>query len=296
MFILLLSIRLINAQDIITKIDSSKFQTIILEISPKQIKCKLFNYTDSPEITVSKTQIAYIVLKNGKTIRYPEPIIRYDRWEEQPNDSMYKKLYLYKNYLGLNWIVLLNNTIGFNYMREIKNAHLTINIPIAIGFNSPNITNALQKTFHHVEQGELIFRKINFQVGLSTLYMPLMRKSTNFLIGPSFLFTSYNVSSELYYNIRQSNYLIDYEVYKNDFEIRRQNYGITIGFIKRFNERFNLSLQFTVGTVIDTYNKKDPFGLDIIKSVNGTYSPYSPFINLKTDTYDNLNWSFGYRF
>lgn len=208
-------------------------------------------------------------------------------------DSLNEMLYEQKNYIGFNPYVLLNNCVGFNYMRDMKKLHLIVNAPITIGFDVPKATNYFQGSFHYEDQGKLIFNKLNYQFGVSLLFAPIMKSSTNFLIGPSYLFTSYNVTATLYYNIPYNNTYI----FNNDFEIRRQYYGLSIGFIKRFNKRFNLTMLLTLGTKIDSYSKSDPFGTGYVKSIGGNYYSGTPnFFNTKSDLYSNFMWTFGYRF
>ena len=208
-------------------------------------------------------------------------------------DSLNEMLYEQKNYIGFNPYVLLNYCVGFNYMRDMKKLHLIVNAPITIGFDVPKATNYFQGLFHYEDQGKLIFNKLNYQFGVSLLFAPIMKSSTNFLIGPSYLFTSYNVTATLYYNIPYNNT----NIFKNDFEIRRQYYGVSIGFIKRFNKRFNLTMLLTLGTKIDTYSKSDPFGTGYVKFIGGNYYSGTPnFFNTKSDLYSNFMWTFGYRF
>ena len=125
---LFLSSKIITAQDVITKTDSSKLQTVILEVNPTEIKCKLFNYNEGPLIHILKTQIAYIVYKNGMIERYTIPVINtklmslklgnyynnelFDFLTPEEKDARCQKLYKYKNYVGFNHMAFLNNCVG----------------------------------------------------------------------------------------------------------------------------------------------------------------------------------------
>lgn len=212
---------------------------------------------------------------------------------KRERDSLNELLYTQKNYLGFNPYVLVNNCVGFNYMRDVRKLHLIVNAPITIGFDVPKVTNYFQGLFHYEDQGTLTFNKLNYQLGVSLLFVPITNRSVNFLIGPSYLFTSYNVTATLYYNIPYNSSYI----FKNDFELRRHYYGVSIGLIKRFNKRFNLTMLLTLGTKTDTYNKSDPFGTEYVKSIGGNYYSGSPdFLSLKSDVYANFMWTFGYRF
>jgi hypothetical protein len=208
-------------------------------------------------------------------------------------DSLNEMLYKHKNYIGFNPYVLANNCVGFNYMRDLRKLHLVVNAPITVGFDVPKVTNYLQGLFHYEDQGTLTFNKLNYQLGVSLLFVPIMNRSANFLIGPSYLFTSYNVTTTLYYNIPYNNT----HIFKNDFELRRHYYGISIGFLKRFHNRFNLTMLLTLGSKTDSYSKSDPFGTEYVKSIGGNYySGPQNFFSTKSDLYSNFMWTFGYRF
>ena len=231
----------------------------------------------------------YDKILTNRTFNFVDPLIR-------EKDSLNNTLYKYKNYIGFNPYVLLNNCVGFNYMRDFKNIHLIVNAPIAIGFDVPKVTNYFQGLFHFEDQGKLTFNKLNYQIGLNLLYSPFMERTTNFLIGPSVLYTSYNVTATLYYNLHNNNYT-NSNLFTNDFEIRRQHYGVSIGFIKRFNKRINTTMLLTLGTKIDTYSKSDPFGTQYVKSIGGNYySGSSDLFSTKSDLYSNFMWTIGYRF
>ena len=304
---LFLSAKIITAQDVITKIDSSKLQTVILEVNPTEIKCKLFNYSEGPLMHILKTQIAYITYKNGMIEHYTSPVINtkpmslksgnyynnelFDFLTPEEKDARCEKLYKYKNYVGFNHMAFLNNCLGFNYMRDIKQLNLIINVPISIGYDKPVITNGLYKKNYIETSDNFNYNRLNFQFGLSALFTPNMKREVNFLVGPSFLFTSYNVSTELKYTAPG----IGSQVFKNDFEIYRKNYGINVGFMQRFNERFNMTMLVTLGYKIDNYNEKDPYGIDFINSISPSTSRYYK-TNQTDNVYANYMWTIGYRF
>lgn len=306
---LMLSTQLIKSQDLITKTDSSKLQTVILEVSPTEIKCKLFKYEDGPLIRITKSQIAYIVFKNGAIERCNAPVVSSkltvgqtmsfsDRsasifLSPKEKDTQCEKLYKYNNYVGFNHMAFLNNCIGFNYMRDIKQLNLIINVPVSIGYDKPVITNSLYKGNYIEASDNFNYNKLNYQFGLSALFTPNMKRQVNFLVGPSFLYSSFNVSTELNYSISGKGS----QKFNNDFEIRRKNYGINVGLMQRFSERFNMVAIITLGYKIDTYNKKDPYGIEFIESNNGTYNHHGNSTqDNNNNVYANFMWTFGYRF
>ncbi len=63
------------AQDQLFKKDNSKTDVKILEVTPNEIKYKLFTYQDGPTITVLKSEVALIIYQNGthETFNTPPP-------------------------------------------------------------------------------------------------------------------------------------------------------------------------------------------------------------------------------
>lgn len=299
------------AQDVITKIDSSKTTAVIIEINPTVIKYKLFNYSDGPTITVSKSEVAYIKYKNGiieKIISKENPQPKVYNYYNKPSatyvspeekEAKVESLYKYKNSVGLNYIALLNNCIGINYMRDVKQANLIINVPIMFGFDKPTITNGLYKDRYVGPHDGFTYNKLDYQFGLSMLFTPSMKYSSNFLIGPSFHYTSFDVSTELNYSYQttvNNQTQTNSEMFKNDFKLNRKHYGLNIGFMSRFSEHFGMTLLLTVGYKEDSYNEKDPYGVEFIKSKNGYYRNTTNFFDTNGSLYSNLMWTINYRF
>lgn len=54
-------------QDLLIKKDSSKVEVKLLEVRQTELKYKLFNYQEGPDIIISKNDIAYITYQNGFT-------------------------------------------------------------------------------------------------------------------------------------------------------------------------------------------------------------------------------------
>ena len=53
-------------QDILIKKDSSRIEVKLLEVRPSEIKYKLFNYQEGPDIIISKNEVAYAIYSNGQ--------------------------------------------------------------------------------------------------------------------------------------------------------------------------------------------------------------------------------------
>lgn len=296
----------IKAQDVLVKNDSSRIQAVILEIDPTHIKYKLHNYTDGPYIQASKTDIAYVIYKNGLVEKFGnQKQQQYASYYNSPKqhvltpeekDKKCEKLYKRENYLGFNYIAFLNNCLGFNYIRDFKKINLMINIPFAIGIGRPEITNNLYGGNYVMSYGSFRYNNIKYQIGINPFFTPNMKREVNFLIGPSLNYTAFDVTSELPYS--QYDATTGYTTVKthtSNFTIHRKHYGVSVGFLARITENFNMNMLFTMGGKEDSYSKKDPFGEEHIKNMNGsTYS--DPYVSRYTGPYVNFLWSVGYRF
>lgn len=300
------------AQDIVIKTDSSKVIAAILEVYPTEIKYKMFNYLDGPTISVLKSDIAYIIYRNGVTEKFIKPVDTSVKFEDyNPNKynldnvpvTMYdgmgvrerrcQKLYKYKNFVGFNYIAFLNTALGFNYMRDIKKANLIINVPFAFGVGSPAITSSLYGRNYTDGNRETKYDFLNYQVGMSVMFAPSMTREVNFLMGPSFNFNEYKMSvDKRYTSINATQNQFNNENFKNKFNLYRQHYGVNIGFLARFSDKINMSMLLTFGFKKDTYSEKDPYGFEFINA-NAKYAVQVPE-NIMP--YVNYAWSVGYRF
>lgn len=301
----------IHAQDIITRSDSSKVTATVLEVNPTSVKYKLFNYNDGPTITINKEDVSYITFKNGATERYQKPNTgpknfgNYDpnRYNldavpvtiYNPIEKAKKceKLYNKKNYLGFNYIAFLNTALGFNYMRDIKKANLIINVPFAFGLGSPAITNNLYGRGFLDGTSTSKYEIMKYQVGINALFAPSMNRDVNFLMGPSFTFSEFEMSVHTKYTTKdapQNQY--NNATFSNNFNLRREHYGVNIGFLARFSERINMNMLITFGYKKDSYSEKDPFGIGFMQQ----YAKYQAGQEENVMPYVNFAWSIGYRF
>jgi hypothetical protein len=305
-------VHIAKAQDIITKNDSSKVTATVLEINPTDIKFKLFDYTDGPKITTRKSEIAYIVYRNGVVERFQKSTStpKYDAYQSvnkynldnvpvtmyaSPEAKIKKceKLYTKKNYLGFNYIAFLNTALGFNYMRDVKKANMIINVPFAFGLGSPSITSSLYSRNYTDNTSTTKYDLLKYQVGVNALFAPSMNREVNFLMGPSFNFSEYRMSVDTKYTTvtaGQNEY--NDGRFKNQFNLRREHYGVNVGFLARFSEKINMNMLITFGYKKDTYNEKDPYGIESINS-NARYTVTAPE---NVMPYVNFAWSIGYRF
>lgn len=303
-----------KAQDILVKTDSSKTQVTIRELNPKEIKYKLYTYADGPMITVNKADVAYIIYQNGMREVITTPVnqttkvkqeteFNLDRFNDprlpgpdqlpyRVMDRDYEKLYEGKNYIGFNYLAFMNSCVGFNYMRDFRKQHILINVPLGIGIGTPYLSNGLYRgNYLGGSEVQAYYTWLKFQAGVNLLFSPAMNRAVNFLIGPSFMYTSYNVKVDAKYNYYNgSSHVISF---KNTFELHRKVYGMSVGFLARMGPHINMNVLLTLGVKDDGYNKKDPYGHDYAVSMGYTGSFNYTYTGMP---YAGFACSIGYRF
>ncbi|MES2515371.1 MAG: hypothetical protein V4580_14555 [Bacteroidota bacterium] len=299
-----------QAQDIITRNDSTKILANVLEVNPTEVKYHLYRYETGPHIILLKSTIAYITYSNGAVDRFSnevaKPLPKYDpdkyNFDKVPVSS-YKteedkkkrceKLYTRKNYIGFNYIAFLNTCMAFNYMRDVKKANLIINVPFAVGMGSPALTNSLYGRNYLDGTQTTKYDRLNYQVGLNALFAPSMTREVNFLMGPAFNLSEYRVSVNTQYTTKfaSSTIYLDGQ-FKNQFTLRREHYGINIGALARISQKVNMHMLITFGYKKDTYDQNDPYGIEAINrdAKKQVEVPYNVM------PYVNFAWSVGYRF
>jgi len=303
----------IKSQDLIVKNDSSKVQAIIMEVRTDCIKYGLFNYENGPTVFVNRSAIAYIIYKNGLVERYTSEIKRQPEYQldkynldgSRPKElpEYYRiprhskdlgHLYKRKNYLGFNHLALLNSNISFTYMRDLAKEKLILHIPVGFGIGKPDMTNTTYNGSYLNYGSKNTYNVMNYQVGAGLLFTPSFAKSVNFLIGPSFSFTQYDMSTKTTYMVPSASQPNQFttEEYKNNFILFRQQYGGSIGFLFRLSEKLNMSVMANIGCKKDAYNEKDPYGIEYIN----TRTTYQREANTNVLPYTNFSWTIGYRF
>lgn len=303
-------IKAANAQDLLVTNDSSRLQTVVIEIQPSTIKYSLVKNNGGPTYVISKSNVAYINFKNGTSERYtiskPETDFNvYNLDGSKPNSyrDYYRiprhnkdneQLYKRKNYLGLNHLALLNSNLSFTYMRDIRKEKLILHVPVSIGIGKPDITNSVYGGAYLNPIAKNTYNLMNYQVGAGLLFTPSFGERVNFLIGPSFSFAQYDMSTKSvfgYPDPNSANQLI-YEEFKNNFVMFRQQYGGTIGFLFRISEKINMSATANIGGKKDTYNENDPFGIEYMNKK----TVYQRDATQNVRPFVSFAWSIGYRF
>lgn len=298
-----------NAQDLLVTNDSIRLQTEVLEIQTNMIKYNMTKNNGGPSYVIARSNVAYILFKNGTSERFtkkqnadlsiynldgsqPSDVNSYYRIprRKQDNEHLYKR----KNYLGFNHLALLNSNISFTYMRDVRKEKLILTIPVSIGVGKPDITNNVYNNSYLNNASRNTYNHMTFQAGIGLLFTPSFGEKVNFLIGPSFNFARFEMSTKTTYMIASSTQtnIITTAEFKNDFALFRQFYGGTLGFLFRISEKINMSLTANVGCKKDTYNEKDPFGIEYVNQQTGRGRD----ANTNVLPYANFAWSIGYRF
>jgi hypothetical protein len=307
-------IKAAKSQDLLVMNDSTHLQAAVTEVQPSAIKYVKQN--GGPTYVTSKCNVAYVVYSNGTAERftkvpagdlskydldgsgqvpfnynynYPR-VPRYHKEKEKDNEVLYKR----KNYIGLNHLALLNSNISFTYMRDVQKEKLILQIPVAFGIGRPDITNHTYNGGYLNYGSRNTYNLMNYQVGAGLLFTPSFGEKVNFLIGPSFSLSQYDMSTKTTFMVAgpTSTSTPTQGVFKNDFVMFRQFYGATLGFMFRMSEKINMTLTANIGCKKDAYKEKDPFGIEYVNSQTG----WGREANSNVLPYANFSWTIGYRF
>lgn len=297
-----------KAQDLLVTNDSTRLQTVVLEIQTNAIKYNLVKNNDGPSYIIAKSSVAYIIFNNGTVERFEKSkpqfdLSRYNLDGSKPTDirEYYRiprrnqdneHLYKGKNYLGINHLALLNSNISITYMRDIKSEKIILQIPVSVGIGKPDLTNSTYNGGYLFYGNKNTYNKLDYQAGIGLLFTPSFGEKVNFLVGPSVSFSQYDMSTKMVYTIPTTSATYISGEFRNDFKLFRQFYGGTIGFLFRMSKKINMSVTANLGCKKDTYNEKDPFGLEYVNSQTG----WGHDANTNVLPYANFAWTIGYRF
>ncbi len=194
---------LVLGQDVIYKIDGSKFSGQVTEITPEELKYKSAENPTGPTYVVSIQTILLIEYKNG-TIEYvtkdPKTVVPGkdgedpDKGKNKPSSKIKKPendlLYLNKNTLLLNGAALANADITFLYDREFLNGHLSANALAGYNFN-PHVTwpNSFVRQLAHTKK--------NYDLGFGINLYPITGTKVQYYLGMLFKYMNYSYDKEV---------------------------------------------------------------------------------------------------
>ncbi|MGZ3884124.1 MAG: hypothetical protein ACXVPQ_00330 [Bacteroidia bacterium] len=296
------------AQDQLFKKDNTKLDVKVLEITPSEIKYKLFSNPDGPMYTILKNEVALIIYKNGQHEAFadaPQPVVQtvvpvYEAVPPTIIDTGYlqvarerkkefKNLTKCKNVIFLNSAELLNSGVGMSYFREFFQNRVDLHVPIALSFDRPLIS-AQYNSISAAPQGvsSMTMQKKDIDVGLGVyVNTSTMRPITHF-IGPLFRYLQLSgtcivptfTTSSLTSSYGYTTYNTVYNCVYKQFQVLVNN-----GFLYRLTPHFNMMINAAFGIATSRDFTTD-------NPVAHTYY----FSELSITPAFQLGFSFGYRF
>lgn len=254
-----------NAQDQLYKKDNSKLLVKVIEISPEEIKYKLFDNQAGPIYSEIKSNISLIIYQDGthetfsQTSTSPAPTQIYqngipvNQFGMSKSDSMW--YYGYSNNISVNFLNFLNNEIGLMYQKEFFKNNFNIQVPVAFGVETPNITESAYFGYNpngYGNSGYQLNRK-RFDVGFGINYYPTLTSEINYYIGPQFRYMQYDGTQ--YYSYQTQSYT--YNTIQKNSTLTRYTMGITNGLIIRTRSRLTVQGFATIGFKNDVINEKE---------------------------------------
>jgi len=300
------------AQDQLFKKDNSKTDVKVLEVTPTEIRYKLFTYQDGPTITVLKSEVALIIYQNGthETFNTPppaaqsQPMVIYaadpsrlrarDRaYEDSMKLVRYREATATKNLISLNLLEPLNGSFGVSYLREFADGLFHAYVPVSAGFSEPYF-NQLNNTIFGSPYNNGItnfkFERKTFEGGLGFHIHTSGKRAVTHFIGPyvgiaqfTGHYDSYVYDPNYYYGSQQQAYL------PHSFVMNRYTFMLDNGILFRVHRNFNMMLLAGLGYHSDDYLSNHP--------KNYTYNNYGFYYssNFPINSF-KLNLSVGYRF
>ncbi len=269
----------ICAQDILYKMDNTKLETKILEITPLEIKYKLYTYQDGPIITILKNEVALIIYQNGihEVINTPVPYytpyyfeannehVRKAQYADSLKLKKWETLTSTKNIISINTLGFFNSELSISYTREFPNAFIQLCVPVVIGYANPTFNDMNLNNRY----GSLInLTKKVIETGISTRYNTSKKRAITHFIGTYFGIAQFNGIYREYGILENfSNYEIDHAFVLNRYYVLLEN-----GFLYRFHQHFNMSILLGVGMRFNDYIQNNP------SRFNPSYSYYNDFV------------------
>ena len=238
----------IYAQDKIYKTDNSVVEAKVIEISPSEIKYKLFSNPDGPTYILNKSDAAMIIYQNGqhevfsKTI--PVPITKNLSEDRSADKTMKEKELelnnLKKNSIGMNMFEILLTNITLFYEKKLPSGEIGFKIPISMG------ARAASGDIRQYDKFSFSSNK-TYSSGFDINFYITSRKKIQYFVGPSFQFGSFKYKKS-YYSYSPSTYpyystsTITTEIYTGQHYAFLINNGLIIHLTG------NMDMSFQIGT------------------------------------------------
>jgi hypothetical protein len=268
---------MLQAQDQLFRNDNSKLLVKITEISPDEIKYRLYDHLTGPVYVLQKKEVAMIIYENGnhevfrsaatpdgRTMRAtPPPAYRMSR-----EDS--SRYYRYQNSISLNFFNFFNNEVGLIYQREFYNNNFSLVIPLAVGLEKASLTDAV----YFSGRNEVRLSNKLFEAGIGFNYYPTLRFPVNYYIGPALRYMQYNCQ-QVYSYVDPNAYPYSQTTITRNGTLSRYCMSVTNGVILRTKSRLVINVFGSLGF------KNDIVDSEIINPVNQQpVRPYTQPLNL----------------
>lgn len=298
------------AQDQLFKKDNSKTEVKVLEVTPTEIKYKLFTYQEGPTITVLKSDVALIIYQNGahETFNAPattaqgQPVLIYAdalrlrQKQRNYDDSMklvrYHEALSTKNLVSLNLMEPLNGSFGVSYLREFAHGLFHVYVPLSVGFSEPyfnQFNNTVFGSPYNNGVTNIRFDRKTFEGGLGFHIHTSGKRAVTHFIGPYIGISQFTgrydsyIYDPNYYGPQQQLYT------SHNFVMNRYTFMLDNGILFRVHRNFNMMLMAGLGYHSDDYLSNNPKNY-VYNGYGYYYSNNFPINSFK------LNLSVGYRF
>jgi len=251
----------LSAQDQLFKRDNSKLEVKILEITPAEVKYKLFTYQEGPTISIARNDVVLIIYQNGQhevfetvstpTVQATEPadyvayqqtLQRLRAVERLENARELKEkmdsLTVTKNLVFLNVTEFANGGVGIGYMREFFQNRFDITVQGAVGFTKPGFTDEFDSKNYGTGSFDYERKAIDVTAGLN-VHTTNMRPITHF-IGPMFSFSQFNG----HFN---DGYAYNPLTGRHPFVLNRYSFYLNNGILFRITRHLNMAMNMAVG-------------------------------------------------
>ncbi len=257
-----------KAQDQLFKKDNSKLEVKILEITPTQVKYKLFSNPDGPLYVINKNEVALIIYKNGQHEAFKDaPKENTNTAEVQPDNTQLKNELEEKEFLALtknnnvaffNACELANFALGGSYFRELLNNHIDVQLPFAFSFGEPFAYNAAHTAFEYSYQSNNVYNfnvvKKTFDLGIGVYINTTPTKAITHFIGPMFRIAQYNATYRTNWYQEPANIDPNQSYsYTSTYFINRScvfnetYFTLNNGFLFRIRPKFNVMFNINIG-------------------------------------------------
>lgn len=189
----------LSAQDIIYLNNGTKFEALVKEISPSELKYKNLSNPDGPTYVITANDVLFVEFKNGTVEvinKNPKPLspqsVTPSAGEiKKPKTPKETDLYYFnKNALLINGMALTNADITLLYERDLLNSHLGVTVLGGYNFNRV-------ATWPNLYIKQLTNPKKNYDIGLGVNFYPSTKRKVQYFVGILAKYMNYSFDREV---------------------------------------------------------------------------------------------------